>query len=324
MRDEHSPVLLDSTSGAVMILHPQVQALIDTMANGPALDFSTLDAAEFRAAFDVPAPSAPGVTLAHVEDRIIEADTGPLGVRLYYPHGDGPFPITLYFHGSAFVVGSPDTTDGICRTLAKNAHTLVISVDYRLAPEAPFPAAVNDACAALHWVHAHAIELRGIASRIAVGGDSAGGNIAAVLAQQARQDGPQVCHQLLLYPVLDCSFETESYKAYASAHFLGAEMMRWAWRQYLPDPRMAQDVRASPLRETDLAGVASATIFTAEYDILRDEAETYALALRDAGVAVHLKRWPGQVHAFMLMQGVLDDADTALMEAAEALRCAFA
>ncbi|MBN8944284.1 MAG: alpha/beta hydrolase [Rhizobiales bacterium] len=307
-----------------MPLHPQVQAVIDAAAAAAPIDFTTITAAELRARFVPPSPSAAPVALPKVEDRMIAGSRGPMAVRLYTPEGRGPFPITLYFHGSAFVLGSPDLTDSLCRTLARDSGTLIVSVDYSLAPEAPFPAAIEDAHAALRWAHDQAEAIGGIASRIAVAGDSAGGNIAAALAQASRHGGPPVRHQLLFYPVLDCAFDTPSYEANADDPFLSRDLMRWAWRQYLPDPALARDARASPLRESDLRNIPSATIFTAEYDVLRDEAETYAAALAEAGVPVTLKRWPGQVHAFLLMQGDIDDADIALKEAAAALRAALA
>jgi acetyl esterase len=307
-----------------MPLHPQSQAMIDALAAGPALDYSTLTAANFRAAFDVPAPAEELPTCVRVENRVVDlASNHSIHVWLYYPEGDGPFPMTLYLHGGGFVIGSPATTDGICRTLAAVAGSLVVSVDYRLAPETRFPGGLDDAFEALTWLHAHADELNGVASKIAVAGDSSGGNFAAVLAQQARAKGPALCHQLLLYPVLDCRFTTGSYREFERGYFLSAEMMRWFWRQYLGNDEAAHDVRASPLRQRDLAGVAGATIFTAEYDVLRDEGEAYALSLRSAGIDVELKRWPGQIHGFLLMQGNVDDAHTALIEAGVALRKAF-
>jgi acetyl esterase len=307
-----------------MPLHPQIQALIAKAEPQEPIDFATISAAALRQRFTPPTPSAAPAAIASVEDRMIPGSRGPMLVRLYRPEGAGPLPITLYFHGSAFVLASPDLTDGICRTLAREAGTLVVSVGYSLAPEAPFPAAVHDARAALDWVAAHAGAIGGDPARVAVAGDSAGGNLAAVLAQEARRAGLSIAHQLLFYPVLDHTFETPSYRANAEDPFLSRDMMRWASRQYLPDPVMAEDVRASPLRATDLAGLAPATIFTAEYDVLRDEGEAYATALARAGVPVRLKRWAGQVHAFLLMQGDVDDADIALKEAAGALSAAFA
>jgi acetyl esterase len=231
--------------------------------------------------------------------------------------------MTLYFHGGGFVIGSPDTTDGICRTLAERAHCLVISPHYRLAPEAPFPHGLDDCRRALKWAHDHAREIGGVAKKISLAGDSSGGNFAAVIAQMSRADGPLLCHQLLLYPVLDRNFDRPSYREFEEGYLLSAELMRWFWRQYVPAD-LAADWRVSPARQVDLNGVAPATIFTAEYDVLRDEAEDYASRLRDAGVPTILKRWDGQIHGFLLQQGAIDDADAALSEAAEALREAFA
>lgn len=307
-----------------MPLHPQARAMIESYAAGPEPDFATITGAEFRAAFTMPAPTVPGPEIAGIEERRMPRGEADMRLRLYRPLGQGPFPITLYLHGGGFVIGTPEATDSICQTLAAHAGTLVVSPEYRLAPEAPFPAGVEDCRAALVWAHAHAAEIGGIASKMAVAGDSAGGNLAAVLAQSAKADGPKLCHQLLLYPVMDCSFETRSYREFADGYLLTAELMRWFWRQYLADPALASDWRASPLRRTDLAGLAEATIVTAEYDVLRDEGEAYASALQRAGVPVTLKRWPGQIHGFLLQQGLIDDADTALVEAAQALRRSFA
>jgi acetyl esterase len=299
--------------------------MIEAFVAGSALDYSTLTAAEFRAAFAVPSPAVVGADIITIEDRIVRGAAHPMRIRIYRPQDTRSLPITLFIHGGGFVIGAPESTDGICRTLAMGAGTVVISPDYRLAPEAPFPAGLDDAWAALLWAHEHADAFGGVASKIAVAGDSSGGNFAAVLAQMAAAQGPRLCHQLLLYPVMDHSFETRSYIEFASGYFLTAQMMRWFWRQYLPhaDARYAADWRASPLRKTQLGGVAPATIFTAEFDVLRDEAELYASRLRAAGAPVLLKRWPGQIHGFLLQQGTIDDADAALDEAAQALRAAF-
>ena len=159
---------------------------------------------------------------------------------------------------------------------------------------------------------------------MAVAGDSSGGNFAAVIAQMSRRDGPSLRHQLLLYPVLDHDFATRSYVDFTSGYLLTAEMMRWFWRQYLPNGELAGDWRASPGRQADLRDLAPATIFTVEYDVLRDEAESYAARLKEAGVPTMMKRWAGQIHGFLLQQGIIDDADSALDEAARALRAAFA
>jgi len=305
-----------------MPLHPQARAFVEAFEAQFVVDFATVDAPTFRASFAMPAPVESGDPVARIEDRLIDGEGGPLRLRIYVPEGEGIWPITLYFFGSGFVVGCPEQTDHICRALAHRARTMVVSVDYRLTPEAPFPAAVDDAVVALYWIRQHAGELGGDASRIAVAGDSAGGNLAAVLAQQARHEGLALRHQLLMYPPMDAASNTDSYRELATGYGFTAAWMRWYWRQYLPDATAA-DVRASPSREPDLHGLPSTTIFTAECDILRDEAEAYAAALHAAGVSVKLKRWPGQIHGFLLMTGLFDDAELALDEAAAALRHAF-
>jgi acetyl esterase len=306
-----------------MPLHPQAHAMIDAFAQSPSLDYSKLTGSEFRAAFAVPSPAVAGPGVAQIEDRTINRAAGPMRVRLYYPEGQAPFPITLYVHGGGFVTGSPETTDGICRALAAGAKSLVVSPDYRLAPESPFPAGLDDCWASLEWVHNHAEGLGGIADKMAVAGDSSGGNFAAVIAQMSRDQGPSLRHQLLLYPVLDHSFETPSYTEFAQGYFLTAEMMRWFWRQYLSAGAMESDWRVSPLRQAMLERLPEATIITAEYDVLRDEAESYASKLIQAGVPTTVWRWRGQIHGFLLQQGTIDDAEIALLAAANALRAAL-
>jgi acetyl esterase len=307
-----------------MTLDPQAKALLDAFAAMPAVDFSGIDAPQYRAMMNGPSMFAPGDAVAQVENRSIPGPGGPLAIRLYRDDTGGNLPITVFFHGGGFVIGNLDSHDNICRCLARRSGSLVVSVDYRLAPETRFPGAVKDACAALAWVHRNAREIGGDASRIAVAGDSAGGNLAAVAAQHWRDHGPALRHQLLLYPVTDWRADTESYRNYAKGYFLTWDMMNWFTQQYLPDDKAADDLRASPLRSRDLSGLASATVITAEYDPLRDEGEAYARAMRAAGVAVELHRWPGQIHGFASMLGVLDAADQALSTAAQALREAFA
>jgi acetyl esterase len=306
-----------------MPLHPQAQAMINSFAGAAALDFETLTARGFRDAFSVPTPSTPGCPLVRVEDQLIQGPAGPLRVRLYHPPGHGPFPVTVYLHGGGFVVGGPETTDGLCRSLASGARSVVVSPDYRLAPEAPFPHGLLDAWATLQWSRETAAAFGGDPSKIAVAGDSSGGNFAAVLAQMARDHGLPLQHQVLLYPVMDHRFDTLSYRAFATGYFLSAAMMRWFWQQYLPQGTDSGDWRVSPLRRDSLQGLAPATILTAEFDVLRDEAEAYAVALASAGVQVTWKRWPGQIHGFLLQQGTMDDANAAIDAASRALRASF-
>jgi acetyl esterase len=231
--------------------------------------------------------------------------------------------MTLFLHGGGFVIGDIDTTDALSRSLALSSSSLVASVDYRLAPETPFPGGLDDAAEALDWIAANADRIGGRADRIAVAGDSSGGNFAAVLAQRSRHAGPTLCHQLLLYPVLDHNFDTDSYRRYAEGYLLTAEMMRWYWRQYLADDADGATVEASPARQGDLRGVPSATIHVAEFDVLRTEAEHYARRLIDAGVDVEFARWPGHIHGFLLQQGTNPDADRAIARAGWSLRAAF-
>lgn len=307
-----------------MTLDPQAKALLDALAAMPAIDFSGISAAQYRALMNQPSMFAPGDAVAQVENRRIPGPGGEIGIRLYRDSAAAPLPITVFFHGGGFVIGNLDSHDNICRCLAKRAGCVVVSVDYRLAPEAKFPAAVKDACAALAWAHRNARDIGGDPSRMAVAGDSAGGNLAAVAAQHWRDHGPALRHQLLLYPLTDWRVDTESYRNYAKGYYLSWEMMDWFTRQYLPDQHAADDLRASPLRARDLSGLPSATVITAEYDPLRDEGEAYARAMRDAGVAVELHRWPGQIHGFASMLGAIDAADQALSTAARALREALA
>jgi len=306
-----------------MTLDPQAKAMLDALAQMPAVDFSSIGAAQYRAMIDGPSMFAPGDAVAQIDNRAIPGPGGPLQIRLYRGGAGRALPITVYFHGGGFVIGTLDTHDNICRCLAARAGCLVVAVNYRLAPEAQFPAAVKDACAALAWVHRNARDIGGDATRIAVAGDSAGGNLAAVAAQHWRDHGPALCHQLLLYPLTDWRADTESYRNYAKGYFLSWDMMNWFTRQYLPEARAADDLRASPLRARDLSGLPPATVITAEYDPLRDEGEAYALAMRDAGVMVELHRWPGQIHGFASMLGAIDAADQALSAAALGLRRAF-
>jgi acetyl esterase len=287
----------------------------------PKPDFGTLTVAHYRAGLAAFPPLPPlEDALATVEDGALEGAAGPLAMRLYRPLGDGPHPLTVFFHGGGFVSCGLDTHDNICRRLAAQAGTMVVSVDYRLAPEHPFPAAADDAVAALRWLHAHAASLGADPARIALAGDSAGANLAAGAALEA---GVALRHQLLLYPVIDAACASASYTALADAPMLSADMMRWFWRQYLPNAQAASDPRAALLRHGALQSAPPTTVVTAECDPLRDEGEAYALALAQAGVPVTLRRWPAVFHGFASLLGPLDAARAAVDHAACQLRQAF-
>lgn len=320
-----------------MALDPQAAALLAALAGMPTPDYSRLDAASYRAALAAGGGAAsaigPGDAVGAEEDLTLPGVAGPLAARLYRPinaagandasDANGhALPLLVFFHGGGFVACGIDTHANLCRTLAARARTLVLSVDYRLAPEARFPAAAHDALAAVQWAAAHAAELGAVPGALAVAGDSAGGNLAAVCAQQLRGE-VAIAHQLLLYPVLDNAHEHPSYETYGSGHLLDADLMRWFRNQYFEPQADRASPLASPLGTERLEQVAPATIVSAECDPLRDEAEHYAARLAQAGVSVTLVRWPGQMHGFASMLGVLDAASAALDLGARALRAAL-
>jgi acetyl esterase len=262
--------------------------------------------------------------VAHVEDRRVPVDGAEIPVRIYRPDGPMPLPVLIYFHGGGWVIGNIGTHDVLCRELANAAGCVVVSVDYRLAPEHRFPTAAEDCFAATRWVAAHAAGFGGDPGRVAVGGDSAGGNLSAVVAQLARdRGGPALAFQLLIYPATDAGCDTPSHRENAHGYLLDAEGLRWFYGHYLAGPADRDDPRCSPLRARDFRGLPPALVVTAEYDPLRDEGEAYADRLRAAGVPVTLTRYPGMIHGFFAMGSVLAAGKQAVDEAARALRAAL-
>ena len=254
-----------------------------------------------------------------------QAIPGPVRTRVYRPAGDEQgLGVLVYFHGGGWVVGSLDTHDGVCRALAARTPCVVLAVDYRLAPEHQFPTAVDDAWAATAWVAEHAASIGGDPDRIAVGGDSAGGNLAAVVALRARDHGLSLRLQLLVYPVTEAAFDTPSYREFASGYLLTRDAMRWYWEQYLGSDGDGDDPEASPLKASDLTGLAPAHVITVELDPLLDEGEAYAGRLRDAGVRTTTLRGAGLIHGCYRMPGVIPRANELLDSSAQALRAAFA
>ena len=307
-----------------MTLHPQAQMIIDMVNAAPAISPEDLTPADLRESFaGLAMPAAvEGVT---AEDRTIPGPGGDLAIRIYRPEGAGVTPVVVYFHGGGWVIGDIETHDGGCRSLTAASGCTVVSVDYRLAPEATFPAPVEDCFAATLWVQEHAAELGVDGTRLAVAGDSAGGNLAAVVSQLARDLGePTIAFQLLVYPVTDYEFTSDSMVDNADGYMLTADMMRWFFGHYLAgDVDAVSDPRVSPLRADDLADLPPAHILTAQYDPLRDQGNAYAAALEAAGVPVEHIEYEGMFHGFFNLGSVLDTAQVAVDRAAAAIRREF-
>ena len=287
-----------------MPLDPVLASVLDMMAasGSPSLASGTPESA--RAGFRAMTVGlrAPGslAQVASVEDGTVQAPGGPVPIRTYRPGTPGPHPTVVFFHGGGFVIGDLETHDDHARLLCRDVDAVVVSVDYRLAPETPFPGGYDDCLAAYRWVVEHAADLGGDVARLAVAGDSAGGNLAAAVALAARDAGSPLRAQLLLYPAVDFVPGTDhrSRVENASGYLLTAEDMRWFGDHYLSDVAHAEDPRASVLKAPDLSGAAPAVVATAEYDPLRDEGEAYATALEAAGVPVVRRRYDGLIHGF--------------------------
>jgi acetyl esterase len=249
---------------------------------------------------------------------------GAIPVRVYRPDAGAGRPAIVYFHGGGWVIGDLDHSDGLCRSLCREAGMVVVNVDYRLAPEHRFPAAAEDCYATLCWTAENAASLGVDATRLAVAGASAGGNLAAAAALMARdRGGPALGAELLVYPVLDAACDLPSYVEFADGYVVSTEDMRWYWRQYLSEPADAADAYACPLRAADLSGLPQTLVITAEYDCVRDDGERYAERLAEFGVPVRLIRMPGTLHGFFNMPGVNRKATEAVTEAARFLCAAL-
>ena len=314
-----------------MPLDPQLKPLVDAMAANPdakAIQEQTPKEARdgYRALASMFGP-VPDV--AAVEDRTLPGPAREVPIRVYRPEGSGPFGVLVFYHGGGWMIGDLDTHDRECRLLCNGAGCLVVSVDYRLAPEDPFPAAVEDAFAALQWIGQNAADLGGDPRRIAVGGDSAGGNLSAVMALLARDEGgPALCYQLLVYPAVDAraSDDYRSRVVNAEGPFLTTAAMENFTGNYLgsgADEASREDYRMSPLLAQSHRGLPPALVVTAEFDPLRDEGEAYARALEAAQVPVSLSRYDGMPHVFFQLSPILDAGKRLIDEASAALREAF-
>jgi acetyl esterase len=310
-------------------LDPGVRALLEAIAAPAQPPLESLSPAEARKVASENLAPVAGVIepLRSIENLRIPGPLGEIPIRVYapdMPDTPAPRPAMVYFHGGGWVIWDLDTHDMVCSAIAHRAGAVVVSVDYRLAPEHKFPAAVTDAYAATAWVSANAARLGIDAARIAVGGDSAGGNLAAVVSLKSRnENGPAIALQALIYPVTDLSsMTTASYLEFAEDHQLSKSVMEWFRDHYLPNPEAARDPYASPLLAPDLRGLPPAVILTAECDPLRDEGEAYGKRLAEAGVPVTCTRYAGMIHPFFSLSGAIPRALDAIQQIADAVRTA--
>ena len=308
-------------------LHPQIREVLRVMAAAKLRPIEEMTPTEAREQMEATARArrADPLPIARVEERMIAGPAGEIRLRLYWPQAAAPVPAISYYHGGGHVIGSLDTHDFVARNLCAGAGALVASVDYRMGPEHRFPAAVDDSFAALQWLHENAQTLGADPGRLGVHGDSAGANLAAVVALLARDTGPQLRLQSLVYPITDYGMVGASYDTYATGYgILTKGAMLWFRNHYLRSPDDANDWRASPIKAASLAGVAPAIIVTAECDVLHDDGERYARALHRSGVPVEYKEFPGMIHAFFGMVPAVDDAMNAQQIVWAAFKRAFA
>lgn len=306
-----------------MPLDPQAKAHLELLASLNTPPMHTLPPEVTRANMEK-APRPPGPEVAKVEAHLIQGIGGDIPVRMYTPRGSGPFPALVWFHGGGWVFGSVDMADSTARHLANMATCVVLSVDYRLAPETKFPGAAEDCYSATKWTADNVASINVDPSKIAVGGDSAGGNLAAVVPIMALdRGGPSIIHQLLVYPVIDRNFSTSSYEKNAAGYLLSREMMVWFWDQYLGDDADATNPYVAPLNLDTHANLPPATVITAEYDPLRDEGASYAQCLKEAGVRVKHFDYSGMIHGFFGLWWVMDTARDAQVAAANELLSSF-
>lgn len=320
-----------------MPLHPQTAAIVEGMAeaNAGRPEMHEQSVEEARLGYQALASAfGPGPEVADVTNRTIPGPAGEIPVRCYTPAGDGPFPVLVFFHGGGWVIGDLETHDRECRMLCNDAGVLVVAIDYRLAPEHPYPACHEDCWAATQWVAANAAALGGDASRIAVGGDSAGGNLSASIALSARDAGLELRLQMLIYPATDLRGHDPDYEGQAFASlaenregpFLTLDSIRYFsghHRGAAAHQAIASEPRLSPLLAQSHRGLAPAFVATCELDPLRDEGNAYAARLVEAGVPVQFKQWAGQPHVLFQLSPVLDDGKALLAECADALRRAM-
>lgn len=313
-----------------MPLHPQAQELLDTLTSAPT-PLNRMPPADARAAYDrfIEPRNYHPVPVERVEDREIDGPHGPISMRIFWPTGapEGPLPVFIFYHGGGFVLGSVESREPQCRKIANEAGCIVVAPRYRLAPEHKFPAAHDDAWAAAQWVAANAAALGGDPARLAIGGDSAGGNLAAVVSRQAHETGDfSFVLQVLVYPTTDFFFTLDlpSYALLDEAYFLTRQQIAWYHEQFLPDGVDRGDLRLGPALAKDFGGLPPALIVTAEFDPLRDDGKHYGELLSAAGVPVEHTCYDGMIHGFFHYGKTIDAATAALNQVVDALKRAFA
>lgn len=290
-----------------MGLSNNAKVYLEAFYSGPKIQDLTPDVV--RQALNAPVPEGVEVPpVAKVENRQIPVHEGEITVRIYTPEGKGPFPLFVYYHGGGWVLGNLETSDAGCRLLAENTKRVVVSVDYRLAPEFKYPVPVEDSYAALCWVHDHADELNAIADDIVVGGDSAGGNLATIMTILTEEnDGPAISAQALIYPVTNLDFTTASYEKFADGFGLDKDLMIWFGEYYVNSEEDYKNVDVSPLLCEDVSALPPAIIVAAENDVLLDEGAQYRDKLKDAGVKVEYTVLPGSIHGYFSNMAVFAD-----------------
>ncbi len=318
------PGRTERNDGVIQRVQPDVQIMLETLAELDLPPIESMSVPEARAFSDAMATQRPpGPAVGEIVDGVLPGADGDLAYRLYRPATAGPHPIVVYFHGGGWVLGGADSDDPFCRDLCVRSEAMIVSVDYRHAPEARFPAAPDDGWAAVRWIAEHAADLGGRPGEMAVAGWSAGANVAAVVCQLARDaGGPEIAGQLLVTPVTDCDLERPSYAENADGYVLTTGLMRWFWDHYA-DPADRADPRASPLRAAGLGGLPPAMVVTCEFDPLRDEGDAYASELAAAGVTVRHVQCRGQVHTSLTAVDLLVSGAGARAEMGEALRGFF-
>lgn len=304
-----------------MPVDPQAQLILDQLKHMPQIGPDTKPTKVRQTYARLPLPEEP---VHAIVNRTIPGPAGDIPVRIYTPSDQTPLPALVYYHGGGWVIGDLDSHDDLCRFLANQTGCSVISVDYRLAPEHKFPAAVDDAFAALQWVHAHAEDIAIDRDRIAVAGDSAGGNLAAVVSILARDaGGPIPAAQVLIYPATAAHETFPSRLQFGEGFLLTESSMRWFAGHYLNDAAELTDFRVSPLVADNLQHLPPAFIITGEYDPLRDEGEAYAARLKEAGVPVTCNRYDGMIHDFVRLLRVIQKGRSAAQDAADFLKQVF-